>query len=295
MNLQLVFKIKTDNRRGVFMKYYCSTGAFIGMINNRDHRLIKDCGPLIECDGIEFMMCDTWYDTIDSIITDVCSYGISFPVFHADKKTGDMISSLEPARFGDCIDLWKRNIEVAARIGSEKAVCHIWGRPDSDLEPMRIYERVQQLRRVSSEYGIDLLCENNACIHGSPLEHLYDYVNLDPTISLIIDTRAAQFHKELETIGRCDPVWPNIRHIHISDMRGDYKQWSALRPIYGPGEGDTDLARFFLSVISHGYDGSITLESPAMYADHVGVDELNKYMRYIKNGIEKAKEQLNKQ
>ena len=275
------------------MEYYCSTGTFIGRINGRNHRLIIDYGPQIRCDGFEFMMNDTWYDTIDTILDDVCASGLKFPVLHADKQSGDMISSLPDEEFGKCIDLWKKNMEIAARLGSEKTVCHIWGRPDSDREPMRIFERVQRLREISASYGVDLLSENNACIHGSPLEHLFDYVNLDPSFGVIIDTRAAQFHRELETIGRCKALWGNIRHIHISDMHGDYKQWDAMYPIFGPGMGDIDFGRFFRAVVENGYDNTITLESPAMFADRVGVDTLNSYLDYIRDGIAKAESEKN--
>ena len=274
------------------MKYYCSTGTFIGRINGRNHRLIIDYGPYIDCDGFEFMMMDTWYDSIECILDDVRASGLSFPVFHADKRTGDMISSLPDDEFAQCVELWKKNMDYAARLGSKKTVCHIWGRPDSDEDPMRIFERVQSLRQISRSFGIDLLSENNACWYGSPLDHLYDYVNLDPSFGVIIDTRAAQFHRELETICRCDAIWNNIRHIHISDMHGDYKQWGAMYPIYAPGQGDIDFRRFFASLAKHGYDGTITLESPAALPDRVDCETLNSFLAYIREGVDGARAAL---
>ena len=176
-------------------------------------------------------------------------------------------------------------MEIAAALGAKKAVCHIWGRPDSDAQPARIFERVQKLREISAQYGVDLLSENNACIHGSPMAHLLEYTRLDPGFGVIIDTRAAQFHRELEAIGACSALWNNIRHIHISDMHGGYKQWDAMYPILAPGAGDVNFPAFFSAVRAHGYDNTITLESPAMYPDCVGVAQLNQYLDFIRRGL----------
>jgi len=274
------------------MKYYCSTGTFIGRVNGRNHRLIVEYGPQIQCDGFEFMMADTWYDKIDEILRDLDGCGLTFPTFHGDKETGNMISSLPDEEFGKCIDLWKINMEVAAHLGSKKAVCHIWGRPDSDGNLPRIFERVQQLRKISASYGIDMLSENNVVLYGSPMEHMLEFIEKDPTFGVIIDTRAAQFHRELEATCDAVPLWKNVRHIHISDMHGGYKQWDAMYPILAPGEGDVDFPRFFRSLHALGYDNTITLESPAMRPDSVGVDELNRFMQFIRYGVENAKKGL---
>ena len=267
------------------MKYYCSTGTFIGRINGRNHRFILDYGPQIRCDGFEFMMNDDWYEKIDGILKDLEGCGLCFPVLHADKASGDMISSLPDAQLAKLYDLWRRNMEIAAALGAKKAVCHIWGRPDSDAQPARIFERVQKLREISAQYGVDLLSENNACIHGSPMAHLLEYTRLDPGFGVIIDTRAAQFHRELEAIGACSALWNNIRHIQISDMHGGYKQWDAMYPILAPGAGDVNFPAFFSAVRAHGYDNTITLESPAMYPDCVGVAQLNQYLDFIRRGL----------
>ena len=267
------------------MKLFCSTGTFIGRINGRNYRLILDYGPQIHCDGFEFMMNDDWYEKIDEIITQLQISGLSFPVLHADKTSGDLISSLADSQLVRLYDLWRRNMEIAAALGAVKAVCHIWGRPDSDAQPERIFERVQSLRTISDEYGIDLLSENNACIYGSPMAHLLEYIRLDPEFGVIIDTRAAQFHRELEAINVCGTLWKHIRHIHISDMHGAYKQWEAMYPILSPGFGDVNFPAFFSAIHSHGYDDTITLESPAMHPDRVGVEQLNRDLDYIRKGL----------
>ena len=277
------------------MKYYCSTGTFIGRVNGRNYRFILDYGPSIECDGLEFMMNDDWYEKTAVILPDLRASGLRFPVLHADKRSGDLISSLPDSDLETLFDLWKKNLEIGAYLGCGKLVCHIWGRPDSDKEPARIFERVQRLREITKPYGIDFLSENNACIHGSPLAHLAEYARLDPSFGVIIDTRAAQFHRELEATTACTELWANgnIRHVHINDMHGDYKQWDAMYPILGPGEGDIDFPAFFAGLVKNGYDNTITLESPAMYPDRVGVEKLNAFLAFIRAGIENARQEAN--
>lgn len=274
------------------MKYYCSTGTFIGRVNGRNFRFITQYGPSIRCDGLEFMMNDDWYDKLPEILPALRGSGLRFPVLHADKRSGDMISSLVDEELDRLFDMWKRNLEAGAYLGCEKLVCHIWGRPDSDAQPMRIFERVGRLRELTKTYGIDFLSENNACIHGSPLAHLREYARLDPSFGVIIDTRAAQFHRELEATVACTELWKNgnIRHVHISDMHGEYKQWDAMYPILAPGAGDIDFPAFFAGLVKNGYDNTITLESPAMFPDRVGVEELNRYLDFIRAGVETAKQ-----
>ena len=45
----------------------CSTGALIGRPNGRKYELLKDLVPLLTCDGLEFMMYDSWYDQTEAL------------------------------------------------------------------------------------------------------------------------------------------------------------------------------------------------------------------------------------
>lgn len=59
------------------------------------------------------------------------------------------------------------------------------------------------------------------------------------TLGFTLDTRAAQFHRELYTILDDKELWPDrIRHVHIGDYSGARCDWSKIYPIYQPGEGD---------------------------------------------------------
>ena len=47
---------------------YCSTGAFVGRINGRDHTLITKYGNQIQADGFEFLMMSVWYNDLTAIL-----------------------------------------------------------------------------------------------------------------------------------------------------------------------------------------------------------------------------------
>ena len=65
-------------------KILCSTGVFIGRINNGDHTLIKKIAPRLHCDGLELMMYHTaeWIDTVTPIFDELDGYGIRFYTMH---------------------------------------------------------------------------------------------------------------------------------------------------------------------------------------------------------------------
>ena len=62
----------------------CSTGALIGRPNGRDFNLLSSLVPQLECDGLELLMYDTWYDKIGELCRVV--KGLSKPVcvFHLE-------------------------------------------------------------------------------------------------------------------------------------------------------------------------------------------------------------------
>ena len=45
----------------------CSTGAIIGRPNGRDITLLNKRIKMLECDGYEFLMYDTWYEKAEEI------------------------------------------------------------------------------------------------------------------------------------------------------------------------------------------------------------------------------------
>jgi sugar phosphate isomerase/epimerase len=181
---------------------------------------------------------------------------------------------------------WRINLETAAAIGAKKVVTHIWGVPDSDKYLPRLYERVLRMREIALTYGLDMLGENCCCTYESPLPHFLDLLRLQPGMGFTIDTRPAQFHRELPALCAADELWHGaVRHLHISDFHGGLREWGALYPIPHPGEGDVDYPAFFAHLKHADYAGTASLESPCMSADGVDWATINRFLGFVKNGM----------
>ena len=268
---------------------YCATGTFTGRKNGRDHRLALTYGDQIHCDGYEVMVFEDWYDHLDTIIQDYRSHDIRSPVVHADKRVGDLIcgDSTTSAAFAEAVELWKVNCHFAAAIGARRVVTHPWGYPGSDSYLELVYERCGRLLDIAKTYGVDMVAENVICTHGSPIAHIEELVGIYPDMGVTIDTRHMQFHAEL--VKTCaSPVWRsgNVRHIHISDYAGGYKDWDRLRVLPGPGEGDVDYRVFFQHLHDIAYEGTMTMESPSIPQEQgVDVERLNDRLAFIRDGL----------
>jgi len=263
---------------------YCSTGAFIGRINGRNHRLLTEYGGKFKCDGFEVMVFGDWYDNIESVTSDIKSSGIPCPVIHSDKNIGD--ATKDGADMRETVELWKTNCDFGAEIGAKKVVAHIWGYPDSDRDPEHIYYRCGILKDIAKGFGLDLLVENVVCSNSNPLAHLEALARIYPDVGVIIDTRCTQFHEEFDELNRSF-LWKsgNIRHIHINDYAGGYMNWENVHKILQPGRGGVDFGRFFEHLRAVGYSGSITLEAPSMLEDGVDLPTLNGSLDFIRRGI----------
>ena len=267
------------------MEIYCSTGAFLGRINGGNLRLLTEHGHHIQCDGFEFMLFPMWYETLQDVIAALRASGLRFPVLHADKSIGDAVSSAQERDFGACLDKWKINLETACALGAKKVVTHIWGVPDSDKYLARLYDRVLRLWETAQTYGLDMLSENCCCVYGSPLDHFLELLRRAPAMGFTVDTRPAQFHRELEAECAADALWHGaVRHLHISDFHGGKREWSALNPILAPGQGDVDYPAFFAHLKRVHYNETATLESPCMYPDRLDWETLNTFLDFIRNG-----------
>lgn len=265
-------------------KIYCSTGTFTGQKNGYNHKLVIEYSNKLHCDGFEIMIDEDWYNMLDTVIYDYKINSISCPVIHADKNIGDTTESLDMDKY---VELWKMNCNFGAEIGANKVVAHIWGTPNSDKNPEFIYKRYGILLKIAKEYNLDLLVENVVCTHKSPLEHLENLARIYPEIGLTIDTRHGQFHAEMDKICQ-SPIWTNgnIRHIHISEFAGGYKDWNGFKLIPQPGKGDVNYDEFFKHLKDINYLGTLTLEAPSIPQEEgVDIATLNDSLDFIRNGL----------
>ena len=266
------------------MEVLCSTGALIGRPNGRNPRLLGDLSKKLQGDGLEFMMYSTWYEDVDEITEYVKSLGLHIPVYHCQKTVG------EEATKGDFAEA-NRQMEINAKqaeaIGARKMVFHLWNGEISDSNFENNLKAYGDLRRIVADHGVDLLVENVVCNKEDPLLHWKQIADRYDEPHFIFDTKMAAFHGQMDAFCEGEYAWTwkedLVRHYHINDYAGGYKDWTALRtlPI---GAGHVDFPKFLAFVKSTGYDGTFTLESTAF--DKTGVvdtDMLNRQVEYIRN------------
>lgn len=265
------------NVEGLNMHIYCSTGAFIGKVNNRDYKLIPPTAEKLIFKELELMIVPAWYpesDLITETLLSLTARGISFPVVHFDKDIGENLSRGTKESIRNACGAFSENCRMGRALGAEKAVLHLWGGLPSDGHFLRNMSFYPEFRQEAEENGILLTVENVPCNTRDPLAHLETLKENYADAAFTIDTRFLAFHDEFGDFYSSGLV-SNVKHIHISDWVAAPMQWEKLRPIPQPGEGHVDFLRFFSFLRRNGYSGSVTLESPAMFPGHIDTNLLN--------------------
>lgn len=264
-------------------KLLCSTGCICTRSNGRDHTVIGRLFPQLDCDGLEFMMFGSWYDIWETVLRDMRSYGINIPVLHVDKRLGERITLGEAA---EARALFRINCEMAAGLGADKLVMHLWDGLPSDGNIAANMAEYAVLRDIAAGYGLVLTVENVVCVNSTPLDHLRTLREMYPDIAFTYDFKMAQFHSQVDATfaPENDWLWQSaVRHVHFSDYAGGHMEWSALRSLH-PGEGNVDFARICAELKKRGYDGCMTIESSSVQPDGtVAVEKLNRSLGFIKS------------
>ena len=255
----------------------CSTGAFVGRPNGRDPRLIEAYWPRLRCDGLEFMMYETWYPKAEAIARMLRLSGIPIPTMHVDKDVGNRLSRDAAGDTRAAIDEFKINCDMAAEIGAKLLVLHLWGNADSDRHIAHNYDILDKLYAIAGGRGLRLTVENVVCGILDPMTHMAEIAARWPEAAFTVDTKMCAFHRQLGLLS--DPgwryMWRHIRHLHINDYGGGYRDFSALRTLF-LGEGHVDFDAFFAEAAREGYAGAFTCECTAVRPDGaVDLDRLN--------------------
>ena len=175
---------------------------------------------------------------------------------------------------------------MAAAIGSHFLVLHLWNGIISDENIQLNYAAVPYLQEIADKYNVILTIENIVCNHQDPHTHLLKLKELYPDISFTYDTKMAAFHDQLSLLYSSDLIF-NIKHLHVNDYKGGYKDWAHLRTL-NIGDGQIDFSSFFNYILDNQYQGDYTVEATAF--DKEGVihfDTLN-------NSLEKLRKLKNK-
>ena len=257
----------------------CSTGAIVSRMNGRDHRLIMKYRPLLRCDGMEFMMYESWYDRRDEIARELAASGIAFPAMHVEKTIGDRISRGEPGDEESALRDFGWNCEMANAIGAKQLVMHLWGGVASDYHIERNYGAYGRLAGTARAHGLELTVENVVCGLADPMTRLAEMRSRFPGRGFTIDTKMSAFHGQMPLFSRPEWAWlwteRRVRHLHVNDYRGGVGDWASLRTLF-IGDGQIDFVPFFKTAGRYGYDGSLTCECTAVRQDgSVNIDRLN--------------------
>ena len=271
----------------------CSTGAMITRHNGRDPRLLGGFFPKLEADGVELIIYPAWDGLLGAYVPAIRAIsretGMRIPVLHADKSIGELLSRGSAEEIREAGERFINNCRIANELGSETMVLHLWGGPASDRHIERNIEELGGYMRTAREHGILLTVENVVCAVGSPLAHLNAIMDEYPDAAFTVDTKMAEFHRELPATIADGRLWQRVRHLHVNDYGGGVKDFSDLRVLH-IGEGHVDFAPFFEKVLSIGCDGWATVESTSVDPADGSVDheKLNRTMGRIRKALGRA-------
>ena len=270
-------------------KILCSTGTIIGRLNDFDYTLIPKYAAHIDCDGYEFMMEPFWNteEKTAEIVSYLTAFGINFETFHMDKYIGDTISKNEPGDIEEAHRIFALNCKAASELGAGLLVLHLWGGAASDKnigENIKVYAN---LLEIAGRHNLVLTVENVVCNTYNALMHMEKlYETYGENMKFTIDVRHAEFHKMLKATCEARFLWDNelVPHFHIADYKGEYMDWTKLRPVLPPGEGEVDFAYLSAFLKKIGYKGSFTLEaSGSMSENGMDFEKLNMRLDFIRN------------
>ena len=267
----------------------CSTGALITRFNGRDPRLLEKILPGVEADGIEFMIYPAWdgaLDDVEATVKKLVASGVKLPVLHADKRIGELLSEGGEERFNEALQRFTRGCRMAESLGARLMVLHLWGGVGSDRHIGGNISVLGDYMRIAEKHGVLLTVENVVCGGKTPLYHIERIMREYPDARFTIDTKMAEFHRELPATLACEELWQGrCAHLHVNDYGGGLRDFSDLRVLHF-GEGHVDFAPFVEKVRSSGYSGFATVESTSVLSDGtVDVKKLNRSLNAVRSGL----------
>ena len=270
---------------------YCSTGTVVSRLNGYDYTLMSRIfSPMFDeglIEGCEFMMLRAFYGHKREICSSLAGTQLRFPVFHTDKDIGVLLGECLDSSDRLALDLYRANCELASAIGSKKTVIHLWGGFPSDHHIEHNLSMVKSICDIAQKYSIIPLFENIPCTVGNPLKLWEKIRKTDRRARFVFDTRFGEFHRQSKDILEHTLFTSGfVPHIHISDFKGRKKDFSKLRPILQPGEGQIDYAAIAKLLNDCYFMGSFTIESPAVRKDgSIDTETLKKTIRFVRENI----------
>lgn len=247
------------------MRILPSTGAFIGRVNGRDHRAFLSVADRLDADSFEFMMYETFYGRTDGILPDFLATGYTFPVFHIEKRVGELIGLGGEENRREAERRFLENCRAAVRLGAEKLVFHLWNGLASDRNFPVHLEAYAAFSETARAHGLLLTVENVVCAVGDPLSHFAELAAAYPEVVFTFDTKMAAFHRQEHSL--TSPLLAaRLAHVHLNDYAGTPGDFGDLAVLH-LGEGHVDIPGIARALLASSYDGTVTLECGCMRPD----------------------------
>lgn len=265
----------------------CSTGTIIGRRNDFNYKLLGGFADKITCDGFELMIEPFWNseDIINEIVANLLPMKINFETMHTDKNIGDLISRNDYGDIAEALRVFELDCKAASKLGIKLLVLHLWGGIPSDKNIEVNIKACGDLLEIAEKYNLTLTVENVVCSICNALIHMKKlYETYGNNIKFTVDIRHAEFHKILKQTCEADFLWENnlVPHFHIADYKGGCMDWSKLRPVLPPGDGDIDFEYFSNFLKNINCKSSFTLEAAgAMTETGIDFEKLNKHLGFI--------------
>ncbi|MBZ9635129.1 sugar phosphate isomerase/epimerase family protein [Clostridium sp. FP1] len=270
-------------------RVFCSTGVITEYPYQSDYKIILEDGQKLSADGLELVMYPNWYSEIETITDKLYKSGLKFPVIHADKDIGTLITELNTINHRNGIDILKLNCEVAKELNAKLMVLHLWGLPLSDDKFQNNIIAFEECLNIADKYGICLAVETVPCRKSDPISNLKKLVDVYPQTKVVLDLRMISYHDLLWKTFDTDWLWEKqcITHLHIHDYKGKAYSVDSLKNYLLPGDGEIDFICLFNKLKEVNFKGTLSLESKSLLEDGtVNFTEVNKCLNYLKKALD---------
>jgi sugar phosphate isomerase/epimerase len=252
--------------RDTSIRGLASTGFVNRFPDAAPHEAIVEWFPQLDCDGFELSIGRAW-NTV-RVEHDLGAAGLRFATAHADKRIGAELLDDPHAALAEL----ERNCRLAAALGAEIVVFHLWELPVGDRLLEQNLALLPDCLDVADSAGVTLAVETIPCSAGSPLENVHRALDFDDRCRATLDTEFLARHGPLDAAIGDDGLWERLVHIHVKDYGGSLRDGSGARRYLIPGEGGIDFESVFAALRRRHYQGALTLEISALTADG-NVDE----------------------
>lgn len=256
-------------------KVLCSTGALLGRPNGRNFSLLPELEKQLQCDGLELMFYDTWYNQTEMLLSILQQLQKPICVFHAEKNICSKLASGNPEEVALALQQFTENCRIAAEIHAEKMVFHLWDGWMNDQQIIAVLRHYPTLKAIADQHAVLLTIENIVTNENDPLYYCRMLCSQCPDVSFTYDTKMAAFHCQENAlfVPENAAVTSRIRHLHINDYGGGYKEWPKFKTLH-IGDGHVDFHSLFKYLPSIHYDGDFTTEATSF--DSTGRIDINK-------------------